>query len=81
MSLTSEITRGSRRALDAGSADFARFRGRLEKNLRHARKDANRRVVATRRYVHQHPWMSIVVAAGAAAVAGAVAGRLLGRHR
>lgn len=81
MSLTSEITRGSRRAIDAGSADFDRVRGRLGKNIRRVRKDAGRRVVATNRYVHDHPWMSIAMIAGAAALAGAVAGSVMSRTR
>ncbi len=81
MSLTSEITRGSRRAIDAGSADLDRLRGRVGKNIRRVRNGASRRAVATNRYVHDHPWMSIAMIAGAAAVAGAVAGRALIRER
>ena len=81
MTWATEISRGTRRAVDAGSADFNRFRGRLEKGMRHARKNATRRVEATDRYVHDHPWMAIAVAVGVAAAAGLVAGRLLGRDR
>lgn len=79
MSLATEISRGTRRAVDAGSADFNRFRGRLEKNMRHARKSATRRIETTDRYVHEHPWMAMAVVAAAAAVAGVAAARLLGR--
>lgn len=81
MTWTSEISRGTRRAVDAGSADFARFRGRLDKSMRHARKNATRRVEATDRYVHDHPWTAIAVAVGVAAAAGLIAGRMLGRER
>jgi len=81
MNLASEISRGTRRAVDAGSADFNRFRGRLEKNMRHARKRATRRIESTDRYVHEHPWMAIAVVAGAAAVAGVVAASLISRGR
>lgn len=81
MTLATEISRGTRRAVDAGTADFNRFRGRLDKGLRHARKNATRRVEATGRYVHEHPWMAMAVVAGAAAVAGVLASRLLSRDR
>ncbi len=80
MSFTTEISRGTRRAMDAGSADFNRFRGRLEKGMRHARKGATRRIATTDRYVHEHPWMAMAVVAGAAAVAGVVASRMLSRR-
>jgi ElaB/YqjD/DUF883 family membrane-anchored ribosome-binding protein len=80
MTLASEISRGTRRAMDAGTADFARFRGRLDKGIRRARKQASRRIDTTDHYVHDHPWMAIAVAAGAAAVIGLVAGRLMHRN-
>ena len=79
MTLATEITRGARRAADAGAEDFARFRSRLDKGIRHARKNATRRVEATDRYVHQHPWTSLAVAAGIGAVAAIVAASLLRR--
>lgn len=81
MTLATEISRGTRRALDAGSADFARFRGRLDKGLRHARRNATRRIEATDRYVHQHPWMVMAVIAGAAAVTGVLVARMISRDR
>lgn len=80
MTLATEISRGTRRAVDAGSADYHRIRGRLGKNMRHARKRATQRIETTDRYVHEHPWMAMAVVAGAAAVAGVVAARLLARE-
>lgn len=81
MTLATEISRGTRRALDAGSADFVRFRGRLDKGLRHARRNATRRIEATDRYVHQHPWMAMAVMAGAAAITGVLVARMISRDR
>ena len=81
MNLATEISRGTRRAMDAGSADIARFRGRLDKGLRHARRDATRRIEAADRYVHQHPWTSMAVMAGAAAVTGILVARMISRGR
>lgn len=77
MTLASELARGTRRSLDAGSADFARFRGRLDKGLGRARKRASRHIEDTDRYVHQHPWTVLAIGVGAAAVLGVVAAVLL----
>lgn len=81
MTLATEISRGARRAANAGVEDFSRFRGRLDKGMRHARKNATRRVAATDRYVHEHPWTSLAVAAGIGAVAAIVAAMLLRREQ
>lgn len=81
MNLANEISRGTRRAVDAGSADFVRFRGRLDKGLRRARRNATHRIEATDRYVHQHPWLAMAAAAGAAAVTGILVARMISRDR
>lgn len=80
MTLASEISRGTRRAVDAGTADFARFRGRLDKGIRRARKQASRRIDSTDHYVHEHPWMVLAITAGAAAMIGLIAGRMMNRN-
>lgn len=77
MTVATELARGTRRTLDAGSADFARFRGHLDKGLSRARKRAARRIEDTDRYVHQHPWTALAIGVGAAAVLGVAAAVLL----
>lgn len=81
MTVATELARGTRRAVDAGAADFARFRKGLDKGLRQARRGASRRMEATDRYVHQHPWMALGVAAGAAALLGVAAAQIIRSRR
>nr|PZN65580.1 MAG: hypothetical protein DIU62_08570 [Pseudomonadota bacterium] len=81
MTLATEISRGARRAIDAGSADIARLRGRMDKGMRRMRRSASRRIQSTNEYVHEHPWMVIAVVAGAAALGGLLAARLVRRDR
>ncbi len=81
MNIATEIARGTRRATEAGAADLERFRRRLDRGLHDARKEATRRIRATDRYVHGHPWTAVAVAAGLAAFAGVVAAQLLRRDR
>lgn len=77
MNLASELARGTRRTLDAGSADFERFRGRLDKSLHRARKRAARRIDDTDRYVRKNPWTALAIGVGAAAVLGVATAFLL----
>jgi ElaB/YqjD/DUF883 family membrane-anchored ribosome-binding protein len=81
MSIATEFVRGTRRTADAGVAELSRFRARLDRNLRDARRTVSRRAHAADRYVHGHPWAAVAVAAGVAAVAGLATARLLQKRR
>jgi ElaB/YqjD/DUF883 family membrane-anchored ribosome-binding protein len=75
----------------AGGEKAQALRGRIEENVRaarirlrelegSARDSAGAAAKATDEYVRGHPWESIAVAAGVAAVAGVVLGLMLNRR-
>lgn len=71
MASTAEnVIRATRRTAHANGADLARLRKNFDRTVRRARKSANRGIGATDAYVHKHPWTSVGVAAGVAALAG-----------
>ena len=71
MASTAEnVIRATRRTAQANGVDIARLRKNFDRTVRRARKTANRGVDATDAYVHKHPWTSVGLAAGAAALAG-----------
>lgn len=81
MSIASEIARGTRRTAHAGAVELDQFRSRIDKGMRELRKEANRRIDATDKYVHGHPWKSMAIAAGAAALIGVATAQLLHRRQ
>lgn len=80
MSIATEIARGTRRTAHAGAEELERFRSRLDKSLRDARRNVSRRIHEADRYVHGHPWTVVAIAAGAGAIAGLATARLMRRR-
>lgn len=64
------VIRTTRRAAQANGLDIERMRKNFDRTAKRARKSAYRGMDATDAYVHKHPWASVGVAAGAAALAG-----------